>query len=400
GGDPLGQTTSSVVTLSGNPSIQGIACDGTRIFVNSSSTEIHVYDLQGTLLGSHAVTNLATGNNQMAFANGYLFARNGDTLYRISTADWTSTEVLVDASHPMLTCASWMNGSLFDTPDGRLGIMGPTSLGHFTIRFYQVSNDGLTLTWERDLTLNDPWIPDEHGMACDGTLFYRMSMTEGCKVYDLETGEVIHNGSDWDLHAAAFGGAILNPTWLTRNHRTGALIAGDYQADRLLIFTPDHSIHFTVPENMTYDGYAKDFVASTTGLDTFTYSYEGTGTTSYGPTSEAPVGAGTYRITATSADANYTGSRTLSFTITAAALPEPAWHVFPPASLEYDGTAKTFMALAGGAGPSPYSSTVFSYLYEGQNGTSYAATTTAPTQVGNYRLTTTASGNYTGWRQT
>ncbi|NBP40802.1 MAG: hypothetical protein EBV34_20705, partial [Betaproteobacteria bacterium] len=66
GGDPLGQTTSSVVTLSGNPSIQGIACDGTRIFVNSSSTEIHVYDLQGTLLGSHAVTNLATGNNQMA----------------------------------------------------------------------------------------------------------------------------------------------------------------------------------------------------------------------------------------------------------------------------------------------------------------------------------------------
>jgi hypothetical protein len=47
----------------------------------------------------------------------------------------------------------------------------------------------------------------------------------------------------------------------------------------------------------------------------FTYSYKGTGTTSHGPTSEAPVAAGTYSITATSADANYTGSRTLSFTI-------------------------------------------------------------------------------------
>jgi hypothetical protein len=57
------------------------------------------------------------------------------------------------------------------------------------------------------------------------------------------------------------------------------------------------------------------------------------------------------------------------------------------------------MALAGGVGPSQYSSTVFTYLYVGQNGTSYDATT-APTQVGNYRLTTTASGNYTGSRQT
>ena len=86
--------------------------------------------------------------------------------------------------------------------------------------------------------------------------------------------------------------------------------------------------------------------------------------------------------------------------ITPAELPEVAWTVFPPASLEYDGTAKTHMALAGGAGPSLYSSTVFSYLYEGRDGTSYAPTATAPTQVGDYRLTTTASGNYTGTRQT
>ncbi|NCV86932.1 MAG: hypothetical protein EBW14_13935, partial [Oxalobacteraceae bacterium] len=188
GGDPLGQTTSSVVTLSGNPSIQGIACDGTRIFVNSSSTEIHVYDLQGALLGSHAVTNLATGNNQMAFANGYLFARNGDTLYRISTADWSSTPVAVDGARPLLTCAWWMYGSLFDTPDGKLGVMGPTLDGQFTVRLYQLSSDGLTLTWEKDQVFSDPWATDEHGMACDGFYFYRMSMLDGCRVYDLESG--------------------------------------------------------------------------------------------------------------------------------------------------------------------------------------------------------------------
>lgn len=99
---------------------------------------------------------------------------------------------------------------------------------------------------------------------------------------------------------------------------------------------------------------------------------------------------------------NYSLSQPTDVTvdITPAVLPEVAWTVFPPASLEYDGTTKTFMALAGGAGPSLYSSTVFSYLYEGRDGTSYSAQPAAPTQVGNYRLTTTASGNYTGTRQT
>ena len=113
---------------------------------------------------------------------------------------------------------------------------------------------------------------------------------------------------------------------------------------------------------------------------------------------------GTYAITVGSLNAgnNYTIEYVGAvFSITAAALPELAWNVFPPLSLEYDGTAKTHTALVGGAGPgSPYSSTVFTYLYEGQNGTRYAATATAPTQVGDYRLTTTASGNYTGTKQT
>ena len=60
----------------------------------------------------------------------------------------------------------------------------------------------------------------------------------------------------------------------------------------------------------------------------------------------SPWGASTLEITYT---IDYVGA---VFTITAAVLPDPAWTVFPPASLEYDGTAKTLMAIAGGAGPS------------------------------------------------
>jgi alpha-tubulin suppressor-like RCC1 family protein len=316
GGDPLGQTTSSVITLSGDPSIQGIACDGTRIYVNSSSSEIRVYDLNGTLLESHDVENLPPlGNNQMAFAGGHLFARSDDTLYRISTTDWSSTPVEVDSSHPMLTCAWWMYGSLFDTPDGKLGVMGPTNDGQFTVRLYQVSSDGLTLTWERDQVINDTWSTDEHGMACDGVYFYRMSMLDGCKVYDLATGEIMHGGEGWNLWSAADGGTIENPTWLTRNHRTGQLIAGEYQADQLLVFTPDDGINFTAPQSMIYDGSGKVFSASSTVPCTFEYTYKGIGTTSYGPSTEAPKNAGNYVVTARSTDSSLEGSSSLPFTI-------------------------------------------------------------------------------------
>jgi alpha-tubulin suppressor-like RCC1 family protein len=316
GGDPLGQTTSSVMTLAGMPSIQGIACDGTRIFVNSSASEIRVYDLNGTWIESHAVENLPPlGNNQMAFAGGYLYARNDDSLYRISTTDWSSTLVAVDSSHPMLTCAWWMYGSLFDTPDGKLGVMGPTVDGQFTVRLYQLSSDGLTLTWERDQVINDTWSTDEHGMACDGVYFYRMSMLDGCKVYDLATGEIVHGGEGWNLWSAADGGTIDNPTWLTRNHRTGQLIAGEYQADHLLVFTPDDGINFTAPQSMIYDGSGKVFSASSTVPCTFAYTYKGIGITSYGPTTEAPKNAGNYVVTASSTDSSLEGSSILPFII-------------------------------------------------------------------------------------
>ncbi|MEI6819302.1 MAG: MBG domain-containing protein [Verrucomicrobiota bacterium] len=312
GGDPLGRTKSSVITLPGDPIIQGIACDGERIYVNSSSSEIRVYDLDGALLESHAVENLPPlGNNQMAFAGGYLFARNDDTLYRISTTDWSNTPVAINDSHPLLSCAWWMHGSLFDTPDGRIGTMGPTDNGQFTVRFYQVSSDGLTLTWEKDQVINDTWSTDEHGMACDGTFFYRMSKLEGCKVYDLATGNVVYDGAGWDLHTDASGTIIVNPTWLTRNHRTGQLIAGDYQADRLLIFTPDDGIDFTAPQSMIYDGDRKAFSASSTVPCTFANTYMGTGITSYGPSTEAPRDAGNYVVTARST----LGSSSASFAI-------------------------------------------------------------------------------------
>jgi hypothetical protein len=152
-------------------------------------------------------------------------------------------------------------------------------------------------------------------MACDGAYFYRMSMLDGCKVYDLATGEIVHGGEGWNLWSAADGETIENPTWLTRNHRTGQLIAGEYQADRLLVFTPDDGINFTAPQSMIYDGSGKVFSASSIVPCTFEYTYTGIGITSYGPSTEAPKNAGNYVVTASSTDSSPEGSSSLPFTI-------------------------------------------------------------------------------------
>jgi len=108
--------------------------------------------------------------------------------------------------------------------------------------------------------------------------------------------------------------------------------------------------------------------------------------------------AGAYPITrgTLSAGDNYTLSFVgANLTVTSASLPDPSWEVVPPSSLAYDGTAKNFTAVAG----SQFTGTEFTYLYQGRNSTSYPATASAPTQAGEYRVTATATGNYTGTRQ-
>ena len=50
-------------------------------------------------------------------------------------------------------------------------------------------------------------------------------------------------------------------------------------------------------------------------VEGYTFSYVGTGTTVYGPTAEAPVNAGTYKVTITVDDTLYTGEATVEFAI-------------------------------------------------------------------------------------
>jgi|GEM_PF-2481771 len=230
------------------------------------------------------------------------------------------------------------------------------------------------------------------------------------------------------------------------------------------------TVTFTAPGNLGYDKTAKAYTASATGPSSLTLSYTGRNTTSYSSSTNAPVNAGDYTVTATTSDPNYSGSRAQEFTITKAQLTARAVdktrifgatnppldlaitgfvngesesvltqspaatttavssspvgeyditvtggsadnYIFQyfagkltvtpalfsptavtwqgPASLIYDGNPKSFSASATGV-------TNWSYGYAGTNTTSYPANSPAPSEAGDYIVTATAGGNYSG----
>jgi hypothetical protein len=142
------------------------------------------------------------------------------------------------------------------------------------------------------------------------------------------------------------------------------------------------TLTWTEPISLVYDGNAKSFSATATWLAGVTYSYEGTDGTNYAASSGAPMQPGSYQVTATSADPNFTGSETRSFTIATASLPTVTWT--EPASLEFDGNPKGHTASATGVGG-------FTYSYQGRGSTTYAASASAPVNAGDYRVTATST---------
>ena len=74
-------------------------------------------------------------------------------------------------------------------------------------------------------------------------------------------------------------------------------------------------VTLTEPTNLVYDGTGKSYGARVQNSEEFAYSYSGTGSTVYGPSSNSPTAAGTYLMTATSTNPSYPVSKTATFTI-------------------------------------------------------------------------------------
>ena len=211
---------------------------------------------------------------------------------------------------------------------------------------------------------------------------------------------------------AALGAAQLNatanvPGSFVYNPIAGTgLNAGNQNLS--VTFTPGDSVDYnTASANVTlavnkavgnvalgnlsqaYDGTPKAATASPTpaGLSV-SVSYSGIGGTIYGPTATAPTGAGTYAVTATINDANYTGSVSGTLSVTKAT-PSITWAT--PAAISYGGAlgAAQLNATANVPGTFVYNPAAGTVPSAGNQNLSV---TFSPTDAANYA---TATANVT-----
>ncbi|HCD36748.1 MAG TPA: hypothetical protein DEQ23_06970, partial [Chlorobium sp.] len=263
--------------------IRGIATDGTYMYIaddnGASSLTIVRFTMEGTMVDTREVAELPVGWNQMVYLDGAIYFRSynvnsasNNGLYRIATSNWSTaavSSVTVPGDHPLLIGDGWMNGNLFTTPDGRIGVLGQQDENYDTlVRLYSVSDDGLTLTHVQDITIYDTveFPEDSHGAASDGQYLYVMSMNAGYRVYSLIDGSFVYDnssvaegGSWWTMQTPVLGDTakISNATYLTRNPLTGAFIWADYDNARVVSsagVVPSFTVTEDVAGNLTFTG--------------------------------------------------------------------------------------------------------------------------------------------------
>jgi alpha-tubulin suppressor-like RCC1 family protein len=284
-----------------NVMMGGLAFSGdNKLFVHAQypNSSLATYQFSGTNLTIMALADPARDYGQLTCSGNRLYGRSGGQIYLINPGQNRSDQlVTVDPARPLLGDGR----SLFNLPDGRLGVVTEVSGGQFTVRLYTVSADGLTLTGGQDFILNDTWNPAGAGLACDGTYLYKLSRSEGYKSYTLATGAVAHDGTDWRPPAGI--NSSDSPTFMARNHLTGQFLVADTFYSRKVVVSVNlqSDTALTPPSSLVYDGNPKSYTVAGSWLRTV---YQGTGSTSYGPSTNAPTGIGTYQVRVAAKDAN------------------------------------------------------------------------------------------------
>src|SRR5262249_10859491 len=140
-------------------------------------------------------------------------------------------------------------------------------------------------------------------------------------------------------------------------------------------------------------GAPESATASVSGLGTssFTFTYDGLPT--------APTNAGSYEVVATLVNATYQGTVTGTLVIAPAGSTTTVTlgAEFVDGSVSYDGSPHGATASWGSTGADGQGGSL-TVSYVGINGTSYASSTTAPTNPGSYMASASFTGdaNHTG----
>jgi gliding motility-associated-like protein len=198
-----------------------------------------------------------------------------------------------------------------------------------------------------------------------------------------------------------YGPSATAPT-LNGSYEVVATVAGDANytgassaAFAFTIAQYGSNITVTGLTTYTYNGSAQGPITSTvTGSTaTPTYSYSGTGTTTYGPSATLPTTPGTYQVIGSvAANGAYTSATSAAYAFT----------INKATSTIVATGATTFTYNTSAQGPSTSTVTgstgAVTYSYVGTGGTTYGPSATPPKLPGTYQVIATVAGdaNYSG----
>jgi hypothetical protein len=198
---------------------------------------------------------------------------------------------------------------------------------------------------------------------------------------------------------AIFAGATING--ITTDQRglgrpASSPDIGAFQSEALVTVTDAGGIYTGHPFPATAASATGTGGLNDTNLADFTFSYAGTGSTTYAASSTAPSIAGTYTVTATYlGNATHASSSSLPtpFTITSAGTTTTV----TDAGGIYNGSPfpATAASATGTGGLNDTNLADFTFSYAGSGSTTYAASPTAPTNAGTYTVTATYKGDAT-----
>lgn len=313
----------------GQPGFPNAVISKIPLTITDATVDSKVYD--GTTAG--VVESITLGGDVDGLALGTDFS---------ATAEFDSTDAgsgrTVTVSVALLDTDNAQNY----IPPQPYNIAGQTiakatglSATHPTIIIY---SDDLT---RHGLSLSSALAPAGQGQGVPGDIAYQLGSTMDISDVLGETPAL--QGADdlaYQGDGSTSGLAIQFVSIRTTNY-TNATAWVFFEAKG----PADTEVTVTPPNNITYGETLGNpsAAAPAVAAPRFTYYYEGTGDTVYGPTTQKPIRPGTYSVTAVLENIEYQGSATAQFTIFKKAL---VWAPGTVADKVYDGnTSATLQTL-------------------------------------------------------
>lgn len=386
------------LTVGATPFYVAFAPNGLKAYVpNTGSTTVSVITYYQARTISFATTsyNLAYGASQTVTATPNIGAGTGT----ISYSAGSSTACNVNSSTGLVTMTAGT---------GTCSISSTITEGGTT-----VDNSYAKATTTTPVTITPQKVSlgvtaGNQTVAIGGTITPSYSLTSGTLVgsdalsgvtYTYQgTGSTTYSASSTAPTAA--GTYSITPSAATYAPGTSTNYSVAYTAGALTISSNPITITAGTQTVQVGSPVSSSFTLTSgtlNGSDAITgvtYSYRGTGSTSYGPSNSAPTAAGTYSVTPSAAVFSPGNASSYTITYAAGSLTISTRAITLTAgiqNLNFGTTVTSTYSLTSGTLIGADTISGVTYTYQGIGSTTYSASTTAPTAAGTYSVTPSAA---------